>query len=859
MATTLNQLPTLGSELLAGDKVYVIRNNDDGAVELGANFAGGGGGLDTTAGDARYRRQINAIALTDLTQDLQNTITRALTVSAADGNNGWSPVFSVQEDGERRIYRLESWVGGTGDTPGQLGAYLGTRGFTLSPEEAVNIRGSAGAQGDDGWSPVFALEARGNDVIQKVVDWVGGDGSKPGINVFVAAAGFTSDATLALNVRGLRGFQGNVFFRIFRAVAKNAARPATPSTTAGSYNNATSTITPPASWFDDVPPGFNETTQDLYEVTGSFNPSTNSITSYTTPIISGGTGPAGDRGWTPRYAIVTDSQRRVLRLVSYVGGTGTSPAIPTNNYVGATGLTTLANAVNVRGAAGTDGNNGDPGTNGWSPVWNLVRRTSDNAQVILIRDWVAGSGTKPPVNVYVPATGTAFTANIANAAAVSPDIPDTAEVWARLGNTDQIPPRKFYQGVYDQTFALSDFGNTTTTGWRTVTSNASTRDAWAFNFDATSAPTQAYFVSELSVSGGLTVVPNLRARVSGGALQVALVSGSSNDVATWGVTLTPKVGPSDADLNARIRAHTGQANDNAEINANRIPNLPASKVTSGTFNANRIPNIPAAKLPDATTSTKGAVIRADAAAITAGTANRIPDAAQLKAATAGITGLNDLALTITGNNAFTLPANWRDYAGLVVVLATGSPRSRFFDRETLAALVTANNTAFPVSSATSIRSPTNSRAIVRASGSVVITRATMVGGAAGQSGFVFQRASIYIRTANNAAQPATPTAATVTRNAGNTDFVYANLPTNWTSDLSSILTGYNPSSHRIWESSQLYDGRDGTFNGEWETPFPAAGSDFALPTLSLSGVSRTIPATLEALIQPLVTSGEVSF
>ena len=189
-----------------------------------------------------------------------------------------------------------------------------------------------------------------------------------------------------------------------------------------------------------------------------------------------------------------------------------------------------------------------------------------------------------------------------------------------------------------------------------------------------------------------------------------------------------------------------------------------------------------ARLPDATTATKGAVIRADAAAITAGTAGRVVDAEQLQSATSGISGLNDRALTITGGNAFTLPVNWRLYAGLVVVLATGSPRSRFFDRETLAALVTANNISFPVSSATFIRSPTNSRAIVRHTGSVVITRATMVGGAAGQSGFVFQRVSLFRRTNTSAAQPAAPTAATVTRNADNTDFVYGNIPTLWTSD-----------------------------------------------------------------------------
>jgi len=64
-------------------------------------------------------------------------------------------------------------------------------------------------------------------------------------------------------------------------------------------------------------------------------------------------GPMGNNGWSPVFAIVTDSARRVLQLKSYVGGQGTPPTDNINFYVGSTGMTSvLANGVDIRGAAG---------------------------------------------------------------------------------------------------------------------------------------------------------------------------------------------------------------------------------------------------------------------------------------------------------------------------------------------------------------------------------------------------------------------------------------------------------------------------------------------------------------------------
>jgi len=77
--------------------------------------------------------------------------------------------------------------------------------------------------------------------------------------------------------------------------------------------------------------------------------------------LSGPAG-AGDKGWSPILAIVTDAvnldgdgnSRRVHRIVDWVGGEGTKPA--TGDYLGPAGpVSDIASAVNIRGAAGAPG------------------------------------------------------------------------------------------------------------------------------------------------------------------------------------------------------------------------------------------------------------------------------------------------------------------------------------------------------------------------------------------------------------------------------------------------------------------------------------------------------------------------
>ncbi|MCX6837052.1 MAG: hypothetical protein NTX35_04475, partial [Verrucomicrobia bacterium] len=62
--------------------------------------------------------------------------------NGADGANGWSPQLAIVLDGERHVLQLQSWVGGSGSTPGNEGSYLGPYGYTTSISEAVDIGGA---------------------------------------------------------------------------------------------------------------------------------------------------------------------------------------------------------------------------------------------------------------------------------------------------------------------------------------------------------------------------------------------------------------------------------------------------------------------------------------------------------------------------------------------------------------------------------------------------------------------------------------------------------------------------------------------------------------------------------------------
>ena len=70
--------------------------------------------------------------------------------------------------------------------------------------------GTQGAAGNNGWSPVIALvtSSDGLGKVQKVIDWVGGSGTKPVSNVYISSSGFTTNHSAAINIKGDKGSTG---------------------------------------------------------------------------------------------------------------------------------------------------------------------------------------------------------------------------------------------------------------------------------------------------------------------------------------------------------------------------------------------------------------------------------------------------------------------------------------------------------------------------------------------------------------------------------------------------------------------------------------------------------------------------
>lgn len=346
---------------------------------------------------------------------------------------GWSPVLSVVADGSREVLRIVDWVGGDGDKPTTLG-YVGASGIVADAASAVNVKGGDGnpgpansleigtvvagpvaaatisgsapsqvlnltlpqaTDGDDGWSPTFAVATDGARNVLQVVDWVGGSGAKPATGEYVGATGLVTLIADAVDIRGLKGDEGD---------SGPANSLSIGTVVSGASASATITGTAPA--------------QELNLVL-----------------------PKGDNGWSPVLAGATDGERRVLEVVDWVGGEGTKPV--TTGYIGATGIVAnIVDAVDVRGPVGADGDpgpanslqigtvtegptaaanitgvpplqtldltlpqatDGSDGDDGWSPVFAAV--ADGERRVLQLVDWTGGAGTKPATGLYVGATG----------------------------------------------------------------------------------------------------------------------------------------------------------------------------------------------------------------------------------------------------------------------------------------------------------------------------------------------------------------------------------------------------------------------------------------------------------------------
>jgi len=115
--------------------------------------------------------------------------------------NTWSPILAAITDGNRIVWQVSDWFGGFGTKP-DTGQYIGSTGFVTLIADAINVRGVTG------WSPIYALETSGERRVQKIVDWTGGEGTKPATGQYIGPTGLVATAAEATDLRGATGLQG---------------------------------------------------------------------------------------------------------------------------------------------------------------------------------------------------------------------------------------------------------------------------------------------------------------------------------------------------------------------------------------------------------------------------------------------------------------------------------------------------------------------------------------------------------------------------------------------------------------------------------------------------------------------------
>lgn len=73
------------------------------------------------------------------------------------------------------------------------------------PKNAAGWPDNGLIKGDKGWAPVFGVVSDGQRRVQRVVDWQGGEGTKPATGQYVGATGLVSDIADAVDIRGPEG------------------------------------------------------------------------------------------------------------------------------------------------------------------------------------------------------------------------------------------------------------------------------------------------------------------------------------------------------------------------------------------------------------------------------------------------------------------------------------------------------------------------------------------------------------------------------------------------------------------------------------------------------------------------------
>jgi len=198
-----------------------------------------------------------------------------------------------------------------------------------------------GIAGTKGWSPIFAIETSGNNAYFKVVDYVGGEGTKPSIpaNAYIGASGLVAIGS-ALNIRGIQGLTGNGI--------TNTSYNSSNGKITITYSNSETFLT------DDLRGGVGVGISDIQQTEPTLIKIILSDTTertFTVPTME------GFDGWSPILATETVDDKIVLKLYDYTGGEGAKPSIPEECYLGESGFTSASLATNIKGPTGI----GEPG------------------------------------------------------------------------------------------------------------------------------------------------------------------------------------------------------------------------------------------------------------------------------------------------------------------------------------------------------------------------------------------------------------------------------------------------------------------------------------------------------------------
>ena len=175
---------------------------DTGAAGInGTNGTNGADGADGANGLSAYQVAVNnGFVGTESAWLL--SLKGATGSSGTNGSNGWSPVFSVVSRGDDKVLQLVQWVGGTGTAPTTLG-YIGASGIVTNIANAVNIRGTQGDLGNNGWTPVLAVATNSSSQqVMRVLDWILGSGDKPSTG-YVGTSGIVTDIDAATPINNV--------------------------------------------------------------------------------------------------------------------------------------------------------------------------------------------------------------------------------------------------------------------------------------------------------------------------------------------------------------------------------------------------------------------------------------------------------------------------------------------------------------------------------------------------------------------------------------------------------------------------------------------------------------------------------